>query len=148
MLVCKFKKNTLSHILVHVFCLHFLRTHHDYFFWRDFECVWAQFLYKQKVVLFAVYLFNYDSRKSTWCCLEYGFCQINYNSSFFEIQIPFFLLSLCVLICTFLIKTWLFSIMVIILIVFWHLYQIHTFTVISRMMFYNVNFILKQLFLW
>ena len=33
---CKFTKKTLSHILLHVFCLHFLRTHHDYFFRRGF----------------------------------------------------------------------------------------------------------------
>ena len=41
---CKFTKKTLSHILLRVFCPHFLRTHHDYFFWRDFGSVWAQFL--------------------------------------------------------------------------------------------------------
>ena len=29
-------KKTLSHILLRVFCLHFLRMHHDYF---DFESV-------------------------------------------------------------------------------------------------------------
>ena len=28
-----------SHILVHVFCLHFFRMHHNYFFWRGFENV-------------------------------------------------------------------------------------------------------------
>ena len=35
---------TLSHILLHVFCLHFLRTHHDSFFRGGFEGVRAQFL--------------------------------------------------------------------------------------------------------
>ena len=37
-------EKTLSHILFHLFCLHFLRTHHDYFFGRGFESVRAQFL--------------------------------------------------------------------------------------------------------
>ena len=45
---------------------------------------------KQKVVLLAIYLFNYDSAKSTlfigiWHSLEYSFCQINENSSFLAI---------------------------------------------------------------
>ena len=30
------------HILLHLFCLHFLRTHHNYFFRRGFESVWTQ----------------------------------------------------------------------------------------------------------
>ena len=38
------RKKTISHILFHVFCLHFLRMHHDYFFQRGFESVRAQFL--------------------------------------------------------------------------------------------------------
>ena len=41
---CKLTKKTLSHILRHAFCLHFLRIHHDYFFQRGFESVRAQFL--------------------------------------------------------------------------------------------------------
>ena len=40
----KFTKKTLWHILLHVFCLHFYRMHHDYFFRRGFESVRAQFL--------------------------------------------------------------------------------------------------------
>ena len=40
----KFTKKALSHIFLHVFCLHFLRKHHNYFLWRDFEGVSAQFL--------------------------------------------------------------------------------------------------------
>ena len=39
---CKLTKKPLSHILLLVFCLHFLRIHHDYFFRRGF--VRAQFL--------------------------------------------------------------------------------------------------------
>ena len=31
------QQNPLSNMLLHVFLLHFLRTHHDYFFWGDFE---------------------------------------------------------------------------------------------------------------
>ena len=37
-------KETLSHVLLNVFCLHFPRAHHNYFFQRGFECVPAQFL--------------------------------------------------------------------------------------------------------
>ena len=40
---CKFTKKTLSRILFHVFCLHFLKMHHDYFFRSGFESVQAQF---------------------------------------------------------------------------------------------------------
>ena len=36
-------EKALSNILLHVFCLHFLRTHHNFFFRRGFECVQAQF---------------------------------------------------------------------------------------------------------
>ena len=45
--------------------------------------------YKQKVVLFVIYLFNYDSflyvEYAVWPSLEYSFCQINRNSSFLVI---------------------------------------------------------------
>ena len=44
-------KKTLSHILLPVFCLHFLRMHHNYFFQRGFEDVRAQ-LWKVVVTLF------------------------------------------------------------------------------------------------
>ena len=30
------------HILLHLFCLHFFRTHHNYLFRRGFESVWTQ----------------------------------------------------------------------------------------------------------
>ena len=39
-----FTKKALSRIFVRVFCLYFLRRHHNYFLWRNFESVWAQFL--------------------------------------------------------------------------------------------------------
>ena len=38
------RKKTLSHILFHVFCLHFLRIHQDYVFRTGFESVLVQFL--------------------------------------------------------------------------------------------------------
>ena len=40
----KIYEKTFSHIFLHVFCLHFLRTHHDYVFRRGFENVRGQFL--------------------------------------------------------------------------------------------------------
>ena len=39
-----YEKKTLSHILLHVFCLLFFRMHHKYFLQRGFESVRAQFL--------------------------------------------------------------------------------------------------------
>ena len=65
-----------SHILLHVFCLHFLRTHPDYFFRRGFESERTKFSfrkYKQKVVLLVIFLFNYDSSKSTSFMLNVAF---------------------------------------------------------------------------
>ena len=61
---CNFTKKALSHIFLHVFYLHFLRTHHDYFFQKGFESVQAKFLLgniSKNVVLLVIYLFNYDS---------------------------------------------------------------------------------------
>ena len=40
----KLTKKTLSHILLHAFCFHFLRIHHNYFFQRGFESLRLQFL--------------------------------------------------------------------------------------------------------
>ena len=48
------RKKTYSHILFHVFCPHFLRMHHDYFFWRGFEKVEHNF-FQWKVVLLLIY---------------------------------------------------------------------------------------------
>ena len=97
---CNVREKTLSHILVHVFCLYFLRMHQDYFLWRSYESVREQFLSgninaKWKVVLLVIYLFNYDSSKSAffmlnmdgiWRSLEYTFYQINWNSFLAIIQ--------------------------------------------------------------
>ena len=70
---CKFtKKKTLSHILFHVFCIHFLRIHHDYFVQRGFESVRVQFL-SAKVVFLVIYLFSHDSSKSTIFMLNVAF---------------------------------------------------------------------------
>ena len=44
MLACTFTKKSILRIFLHVFCLHFLRTHPDYFFQRVFERVPAHFL--------------------------------------------------------------------------------------------------------
>ena len=55
-----------SRILLYVFPLHVLRTHHDYFFRRVFESVQKKISfrkYKQKVVSLVIYLFSYDSSK-------------------------------------------------------------------------------------
>ena len=55
---CKLTKKTLSNILLHAFCVHFLRIHHIYLFRRGFESLRAQFLSgKRKVVLLVIYLF-------------------------------------------------------------------------------------------
>ena len=72
------RKKTLPHILLHVICLHFLRTNHDNFFGRGLESVRAQFLsgninIKQKGALLVIYLSNYDSSKSTSFMLNVEF---------------------------------------------------------------------------
>ena len=59
-----YKNNSFKHPLFHVFCLHFLRMHHIYFFRRGFESVRVQF-FQRKAVLLVAYLFNHDSPKST-----------------------------------------------------------------------------------
>ena len=66
----KLTRKTLSHILLHVFCLHFLRIYHDYFFRRVFESVGVQFLSGNIIGLFVIYLFNYDSSKSIFSMLN------------------------------------------------------------------------------
>ena len=48
---CKFKRKTLSHVLFHVFCLHFLGKYHYYLLWIGFEIVRAQFLSAAVVLL-------------------------------------------------------------------------------------------------
>ena len=72
------------------FCLNFLRTHHDYYFpnrlWKCASKISFR-KYKQKIVLLVIYLFHYDSSKSTSFMLnvkfdfafEHGFCQVNSN---------------------------------------------------------------------
>ena len=64
-----YKKNPLSHILFHVFCLHFLRMHHDHFFQR--MCKYNFF--QRKVVSLPIYLFNHDSSKSNIFMLNMSF---------------------------------------------------------------------------
>ena len=109
---CKLTKKALSHIIVHVFSLHFLRIHHDYLFKRVFESLQAQFLSGNISGLLAIYLFNCNSSKSTFSMLK---TQLDVFLStvfinklkficFLQCKITrtsFFLLMLCVLICTF-----------------------------------------------
>ena len=54
-------------LLLHILCLHFLRIHHDYFFQRVFKSVRAQFLSGNISGFLVIYLFNYNSSKSTPC---------------------------------------------------------------------------------
>ena len=81
---CKLTEKALSHILLHVFCLHFLRIHHDYFFQRFFEGVRAHFLTGNISRLLVIYLFNYNSSKSTFSMfkmqLDVFLSKINQNS--------------------------------------------------------------------
>ena len=64
-------EKTFSHVLLLVFCLHFLTIHHHYFFRRGFERSTISLrIFKRKVV---IYLFNYDSSKSTFFMLNMTF---------------------------------------------------------------------------
>ena len=78
------KKKTLSHILLYIFCLHFLGTHHDYVFKtssKEALKLCKHSWKRHEIVLLVFYFFNYISARLTlygiWRCLEYGFCQIN-----------------------------------------------------------------------
>ena len=131
---CKLTRKTLSHILLHVFCLHFLRIHHNYFFWKS---VPAQFLSGNISGLLVICLFNYDPSKSTFSMLNMQL-DVLLSTVFVKLIGTFSFLAMkrlqeqssvyCVLICTILQKLncspswwqW-FSIL------FWHLYQIQTF---------------------
>ena len=119
---CKLTKKALSHILLHIFCLHFLRIHHDYFFQRVFESVRAQFLSGNISGLLVIYLFNYNSSKSTFSMskmqldvfLSTVFIKLIKNHSFLAMQnyknILFFAHALCFDICDFLMLCVLFFI--------------------------------------
>ena len=75
-----------------IFCLHSLRTHHDYFFQRGFESVWAKFFSRNiskkyiivtcdlPVLLRFIKSTSFIVECGIWLCLEYGFCQVNSNS--------------------------------------------------------------------
>ena len=107
------EKKILSHILLHVFCLHFLRIHHDCFFQKVFESVRAQFLSGNISGLLVIYLFNYNSSKSTpcWRC-NWTFSWVQFLSNklklirFLRCKITrtffFFAHALCLDICDFL----------------------------------------------
>ena len=99
-----FNKAIKKETLAQVFPVNFAKFLRTPFFTEDLR--WL-------LLLFVIYLFNYDSSKSTFFMLnmafdalfEYSFCQINLNSSFRLIAITvtrtsFFLL--CVFICAFL----------------------------------------------
>ena len=85
------RKQTLLHILLHVFCFHFLRMHHDYFFRKGFENVQTQFLSRniRKAVLLVIYLFNYDSSKSTFFMLNMAFDVLS-STVFVKKKLEFF----------------------------------------------------------
>ena len=69
---CKLTKKTLSHLLLHTFCIHFLRIHHGYFF-----TITISFRkYKRKVV---IYLFNDDSSNSASFMLNLAFANVKIN---------------------------------------------------------------------
>ena len=123
-------KKTLSHILLHVFYLYFLRSNRD-FFRRGFESVRPQFLSVESSI--AIYLFNHDSSKSTIFILTFWICHLtffwmlslpNKLESFVSCNINLF--PLCF-------DMYFFYENLIIIhhgdnnFLFWHRYQIHTF---------------------
>ena len=124
MLTWNFTKKSLSHILLHAFCPHFLRIHHNYFL-----TITVSFRkYKWKIV---IYLFNEDPSKSTFFMLNMAF-DVLWSTVFVKkIGILRFLLYKDyknILLCVLFYKN---------LIVlhhadnnslFWYLYQIHTFS--------------------
>ena len=63
-------QKSFLHILLHVFCVHCLRIHQDYFFQRVFENVGVEFLSGNISGLLVIYLFDYNSSKSTFSMLK------------------------------------------------------------------------------
>ena len=132
------RKKYLSHILLHVFCLYFLRMHRHSFFRRGFESVGAQFLSVNIRGKYFYFWFtcsisiHLSQLCSCWIWpLTFSWVQFLSNTlQFFvscniKITKTFFFLP-CVLIYTFLWKpncspSWWHKSL------FWHLYQIHTF---------------------
>ena len=66
--------------------------------------VCEQNFFQQKVVLLVINLFSYDSSKLTSfmlnICLEYGFCQVNWDLLQYKDYKNILLFSACVLICS------------------------------------------------
>ena len=69
----------LTLILLHAFCLHFLRIHHDYFFMITIS------LRKYKQNLQRSSLTFVNVKYGIWRPLDHSFCEINWNSSFLVI---------------------------------------------------------------
>ena len=63
---CKLTKKTLSHILLHAFCLHFLRIHHDY-------CFTITISFRKNKRNVVIHVLNDNSSKSTYFMLNMAF---------------------------------------------------------------------------
>ena len=108
-------RKKVSDIFLHIFCLHSLLTHNNYFFRKSLwncACKISFRKYKQKVVLLAIYLFNCSSSKSTSFMLNvaFDFVLVRFSSNKLEciamqrLQKHSSFLIVCVLICSILNK--------------------------------------------
>ena len=87
----KLTKKTLSQILLHVFCLHFLRTHASRLLLpkRLLKVCEQNFFQKKRakssvacnvpVELRFIYVNFLHVEYGVWLCLQYGFCHANWN---------------------------------------------------------------------
>ena len=106
------EKNSVTYpFSCNIFCLHFLRTYHNYFFQRGFESASKISFrkYKQKIqqcyLCFTCFITIHLSLLfivacGIWLCLEYGFCQVNSNLLQFKDYKHILFFSACVLICS------------------------------------------------
>ena len=107
MSTCKLTKKTLSNILLHVFCLHFLRMHDDYFFQRSFESVWTQFLSRNisgkevKLLARCSLLVRYCSLLVSFCSLLVTFCSLLVTFCSLLVNFCLMLVTFCSLLVTF-----------------------------------------------
>ena len=123
---CNLTKKTLSHILLHAFCLHFLRIHHDYFF-----MITISFRkYKRKVVIYLFNAIHLSQLSSCWIWhLTSPWAQFLSNKSKFFVSCNIKITKTSCSVFWYV----LFCKNLIVLhhvhnnFLFWHLYQIHNF---------------------
>ena len=87
---CKLTNKAHSHVLLHVFCLKFFRIYHIMSSEEALKMSQHNFFpeIKRKVMLLVIYLFNYDSSKSTLFTWHFTFSGVQFLSNKWEFFVP------------------------------------------------------------